>query len=157
MKNWLFASMESFLRSRGFVPVAELRAEKSSGLAALKAEQAHHAETRRERDDSRAFIDKQLQPLTVLEPVMRWPKPNDQSPSYDVEPFAVANARVMEFIEGKRKDIVIRVAIPAVFDYWNSPFRQDIRTVDEAIGYVAKAAAHKITQTLRFGLTGDRP
>lgn len=40
-------------------------------------------------------------------------------------------------------------------DYWKD--MRDFRAIDEAFRYIAKAAAHKIESTLRFGLSGERP
>lgn len=156
---WMQVQIESFLRRRGFVPVGELlsaQAATKEAVVILASEQRRHSDTRRALDEAQAFINEKLQPLTMLEPVMRWPKLHDVRPiDATVEPFAAAHARMMDFMEGRRKDMIIRVLIPAVFDHWNANLR-DIRAVDEAIGYVAKAAAHKIAKELRYGMTGDR-
>lgn len=157
----LKALIKLLLHKCGYIPIAQFEAAQAQARkviaeerARLASEQSRHNETRIERNDARAFIDKKLQDLARLEPVVRWPKLDDQPRYLSLESFDLARARVTQFIEGKRRDVIIAVAIPAIFDYWN--FQQDKRAVNEAIEYVSKAAAHKISSTLRFGLTGDR-
>lgn len=153
---YLRVQIEKFLRRHGFVPYSEWITERdarNSAEVSVVTERRHHSNTRRERDEARAFINEKLQPLTMLEPVMEWPEPTTHA-DYVTEPFNIAHERTMKFVRGERRDIVVRVSIPAVFEYWN--IRQDIRAIDEAMRFVAEAAAYKIVSTLRYGLTGDR-
>jgi hypothetical protein len=158
--DWLGYWNLRLMRRQGWVSKTYADAERETifqkGIAALADEQRRHSDTRRERDEARAFIDQKLQQLTELEPTRRYAiLPAFDSPRVIEQfEFDIARERVAEIIEGKRRDIVIRVAVPAVFDYWNR--LRDFRAIDEAFRYIAEAAARKIASTLRFGLTGGR-
>lgn len=132
--------------------VERLSAQLDSARAQYQAEARAHFLTREEMRKMRDFFASNLAALTQLEPVIRWPvsAPMDLRAVNDETVRNVA----MEIVEGRRRDVVFRVAIPAIFDFWMH--RKDYSVIDDAIRYVAEIVGHQVARELRFGLTGRR-
>jgi len=101
-------------------------------------------------EDAKTFMAEKLSALTQLDPTMRWPNPQERY--YRALTSEPSRHLVLGIIEGRRRDVVLRVTIPAVLDFWM--YRRDYSAIDDALRYIGEAVAYQVTKELRFGLTG---
>lgn len=117
-----------------------------------EAEKRSHESTRIDLRDRKAFIAERLAALTDLAPTKRFAVMSAM-PRY-IEPAEIAREIAAEIFEGRRRDIIVRVALPPVYEFW--AYQKDYAAMDLALRYIAESVAHHVEKAFRFGLTGQR-
>jgi len=137
-----------FIRADAFDTVSHSR---NAAEAKLSNTQVRLGDRTKELEAAKDFIATKLTLLTDLAPVVDY-RSGAQIDWY-ADPNGAATIFADDLVHGRRRDIVLRLQIPAAIEFW---MQHDYAAVDEALQFIGESTAKRITSELRFGLTGSR-